>query len=249
VDDARYLAWEACYNVRETGGYPTSDGGEIRWQALLRSDNLCRLTPRGIAALEGYGVRTIVDLRTPDEVGQATHPFAEEVAEAPGVTYLHLSLLDTDSAEAREAWRVASSPAEGYCSIMDYSRNQFRAVLQAVAAAPEGGVLVHCHAGKDRTGLVVAVLLALAGVPEEVIAADYAATDRYLQLHYAEELAALDGDPEQRARLAALQVCAPETMLAVLSYLDRQYQGVEGYVAACGVSAAEVEGIRRRLRG
>ena len=248
-EPARHLAWDACYNVRDTGGYPTHDGHTTRWRALLRADNLCRLSADGCAALASYGVRTIIDLRTPAEVALAPHPFGPEAAEARahGVAYLHLSLIASHDPGVQAAIGAASGVEQSYLRIVALCRPQMGAVLSAVAQAAEGGVLVHCHAGKDRTGLVVAMLLSLAGVSPEVVADDYALSDTHLQTQYADERAAA-GDEALVRQMTAGQVSPPQAMRAVLSLISTQYGGVEDYVRACGVSALEVERLRLRLR-
>jgi protein-tyrosine phosphatase len=244
----RHLAWDACRNVRDLGGYETGDGGRTRWRALLRADNLCRLTPQGQAALIAYGVRTIVDVRNPSERAEAPHPFAQEVARAGGLAYLALPLLDEEDADGRAQLNALRSLPTEYCLILERYKARMAAILTAIAQAPDGGVLVHCHAGQDRTGLVVALLLAIAGVPHATIAADYAASADYLQPLYAELLAAGPQDPITKQELAARLTAQAETMLAVLSYLDAQYGGVHAYLRAAGVGEQEIERIRNRLR-
>src|SRR5215217_5485841 len=101
IDDqqARLLRWEACYNARDLGGYATADGGQTRWGAFVRADNLSRLTPSGRAALLNYGVRTVIDLRRAAELQINPNPFAEPAAKAPLPMYLNLPLgLGADSA-------------------------------------------------------------------------------------------------------------------------------------------------------
>jgi protein tyrosine/serine phosphatase len=118
--------------------------------------------------------------------------------------------------------------------------------MTAIARAPEGGVLVHCHAGKDRTGVVVALLLALAGVPAETIAADYALSERYLQPLY-RQLMAETQDPVERERLAQEVQSPPEIMLAVLSWLETTGRGIERYLLDSGMEPDDLQRLRRRL--
>src|SRR5438309_1708403 len=100
---ARHLAWPHCLNVRELGGYPIAGGGQVRWRALLRGDNLCRLTPEGCSALVDYGVRTIIDLRSPWELELAPHPFRQSEQSSRWPTYLNLPLLDEADAPGMAA--------------------------------------------------------------------------------------------------------------------------------------------------
>ena len=133
-----------------------------------------------------------------------------------------------------------------YCAVLDFFRARVGAVVRAVAEAPEGGVLVHCFARKDRTGIVVALALTLAGVARETIAADYALSDSYLQPLYDELLAVID-DPAERKRRALQYRSPPESILAVLDHLDVRYGGVATYLRAAGVMEEQLARIRGRL--
>jgi protein-tyrosine phosphatase len=241
----RRLEWEACYNARDLGGYPTADGGEIRWGALVRSDNLGHLTAIGHAALVEYRVSLIVDLRATWECDSFPHLFQGSRAGLPA--YLNLPLEQADDA-AKAARDAAGSLQEWNCLILEQSPAQIAAIMRAVVGAEPGGVLIHCHAGKDRTGLVVALLLALAGVPHQLIAEDYAASAAGLQPLFDGWLAEVADDPLQQAKLARDLTALPETMLGVLDNLDTRYGGAEAYLRTAGVTAQELEVIRDRLR-
>ena len=160
----RRLDWATLVNARDLGGYPTTDGGAIRWGALVRSDSLSSLTPSGQDALVAYGIRTVIDLRMPDETASSPNPFA--VAGDHGVAYHNRSFIDP----AAEPATFAATLAEDYQSMLARFGPQIAAVVTTVAGAGEGGVLVHCAAGKDRTGLIVALLLGALEVVPDVIA-------------------------------------------------------------------------------
>jgi protein-tyrosine phosphatase len=245
---SRHLPWDACYNVRDVGGYATADGGQIRWRALVRADNLCRLSPAGRAALVDYGVRTIIDLRSPAELAYAPHPFAPPHSEPGAPTYLHLPLLDETDQEAIARLDSSRSVQEMYILMIEQYPSQIAAIIRGVAQAEDGGVLVHCFAGKDRTGVVVALLLAVAGAESATIAADYAASDSYLQPLYAEVLDSLAHDPPQQRQLASLLVSPAGGMHATLAHLDKAYGGPEAYLQAIGVSQQDLQQLRQRLR-
>ena len=243
---ARRLIWDACHNVRDVGGYVTSGGGITRWRALLRADDLCRLTPAGQAELAAYGVRTVIDLRSPSELAAAPHPYADPTGDRDSPAYHPLALFDEDDAAAWSLLEATQNNGEFYCGVLDLFQHRVGAVVRAVAEAPQGGVLVHCFAGKDRTGIVTALLLALADVPRETIAADYALSDSYLQPLYEELMAGVE-DPAERERRAQEYTSLPEAILAILDHLDARYGGVEAYVREAGVSDDQVDRIRRRL--
>lgn len=247
----RHLPWDACYNTRDLGGYPTESGGQIRVGALLRSDNLCRLTPAGQQQLRDYGVRTIIDVRSPYELDKDPNPFAAQQGRDAVPRYINLPLLDEADEEGKAAMKSAGSMQGEYTVILDRYRARMVAIIKAVAAAEgegEGGVLVHCHAGKDRTGMVVALLLSLAGVPRSIIADDYAASNLYLQPIYDAWISAQPRTEEEIVRFGGWFFQQPDTMLGVLDYLDRQYGGVEAYLLGAGVTVEEIAAIRGRLR-
>ena len=241
--DRRYLAWDACYNVREVGGYPVADGKQIRWRTLVRADNVYRLTEAGQAALRDYGVRTVIDLRLARELEKHPSPFAANGHAGP--RYLNLPIHDPATNEAMDA---ADSMQGEYIAILELNKGLIAEIIKAVAAnLGDGGVLVHCHGGKDRTGIIVAMLLTLAGVPREVIVEDYALSEVMLEpvhLEWVEEKSKAQGGPVERPRW---MYSRPETMDGVLGYLDREYGGVEGYLEAAGVTRAEMVRVRERL--
>jgi len=242
---SRFLAWDACYNARELGGYPAANGRQIRWRTLVRADNLHRLTPDGQEALCDYGVRTIIDLRLAHEVEMHPNPFAAQQRVVDGPRYLNLPLHDP---EADAAMSKADSLQGEYIILLEMSNAQVAAVIEATAAAlKEGAVLVHCHGGKDRTGIVMALLLSLAGTPRETIVDDYVLSEAMLEpLHsvWLEEQSRIKGQPVDRPRWMQSR---PETMQGMLDFLDRQYGGVEGYLRSAGVTQAGLAEIRKHL--
>lgn len=237
----RRLAWEALVNARDVGGYPTTDGRSIRWGALVRSDSLSTLTPAGRAALIAYGVRTVVDLRMPQEVEREPNPFAN--GSGHGVTYHNVSFIDP----AVEPPSQTMTLAEDYQGMLHRFGAQIAAVVTTVARSDDGGVLVHCAAGKDRTGLIVALLLGALGVAPEVVAEDYGLTAESLR---AEEDRWLEDGPGDRAERAATleRVRArPEVMLEVLGHIDERYGGITAYLAQTGVASEDVDRLRGRF--
>jgi protein tyrosine/serine phosphatase len=230
--------------VRDLGGYPTEDGRRLRWGALIRSDNLGHLTVAGRAALLDSPVRTIIDLRRADESAMFPHVFQEPTARRGRLTYLNVPLIDQTGADLLGE---IESPLAMYQLIVNRYRRNLADIMRTLAHAAPGGVLIHCHAGKDRTGLVAAFVLAVVGVSPTLIAEDYAVSDWYLQPLYADWLAQVAHDPIQHARLAQQLTTPPEVMRDLLRDLDRQYGGVAGYLRSASVSDREMEAIRHRL--
>jgi protein-tyrosine phosphatase len=151
------------------------------------------------------------------------------------------------SEEARPALAAATSAADSYRTMIDLCSREFGRIVTAVARAPAGTVALHCHAGKDRTGIVVALLLRLAGVGDPAIAEDYVLSDLGLQQVYREWIAEA-GDPQERARRAREAVSRPESILSTLAHVDARHGGVERYLLDAGVEPADLARLRERLR-
>lgn len=243
----RHLRWDACYNARELGGYQTENHGETGWRTLLRADNLSRLTPQGQAALIAYGVGTIIDLRSEDELKILPYAFMDRDTDSGPPTYLNLPLINEEDGVWQAAVKGWMSNQEFYCLMLDRFKGRIATIIKAVADAAPGSVLVHCHAGKDRTGIVIAFLLVLAGVPRATIVADYALSEKCFQPLLQVLLSEVPGDPAAQERLAREHSTPPEAMMDVLSYLDTKYGGVEEYLLAAGVTRQEMERVRRSL--
>jgi len=236
----RALAWDACLNVRDLGGIVTVDGRRVRHGALIRSDQLCRLSDRGRTAFLEHGIRTVIDLRTPTEAAKDPDPIWHE----HGVDHVLIPQ------QSEQLWRefdpIAKTRAERDALAIDRCAEQNAAMARTVARAAPGGVLIHCLAGKDRTGIAVALLLGLVGVSEADIAVDYALSEAALA---AERVAALAAAPDEKARdrIERGYDSRAETMLATLAHLRTRHGGAEAYLARAGLSGADLQRIRERL--
>jgi protein-tyrosine phosphatase len=232
----RRLDWPDCQNTRDLGGLPMP-GGVTRSRVLIRSDHLGLLNASGRESLGAYGVTTVVDLRSDGEIARAPSPFAGGV----GATYLHRPLIDDKN---MNNIGDATDMLERYLFILDNRPEAFADAFTTLAHA-QGTVLFHCFAGKDRTGLVAAMLLALAGVSPEAIAADYGESDVQLAKQY--EIWINDAEPDRREAFRHELRCPPERILGVLEHLDRKWGGVAGYLEGAGVSPAEIDLIAGKL--
>lgn len=237
----RALDWPACYNARDVGGQVTEGGDRVRERAIARSDCLSRLTEDGRRTVRSFGTRTVLDLRSREEIALDPSPFARDTE----ITYAHVPVVDDATGIEVTATRAARSAREVFLHMLVRSRGSLARVMRTVALAPQGAVVVHCQAGKDRTGFVVAMLLAIAGVPPDAIAADYALSDRYLTPLFEEKIARLAPEERQRA-LRALRPDA-DTVLEAFDLVRRDHGGVEGYLRASGVMTEHIRGIRGRL--
>jgi protein tyrosine/serine phosphatase len=239
---SRHLEWKGCYNVRDLGGLPTSDGGQIRGKAIVRADLLGRLTPAGKQQLLAYGIRTIIDLRSRREVGEKPSAVFSDQIEAPA--YLNLWQGKKDPAFS-ERLRQAQTRAELYNLILDHDQAGVAEVLRAIANAQAGGVVIHCHSGKDRTGIISAVLLSLLGVTAKDAAEDYALSQARLWPLYEEILA--EAGNEIKADPWLNPTVTPETILAMLSHIQQVYGGVQDYLDRGGFTAEDVALLKQRL--
>jgi protein-tyrosine phosphatase len=232
------LDFPGLLNARDLGGYPTLDGGRTRFRSLLRADDLVQLTPAGLDALAAFGVETVIDLRWPEEVASSPSPLPHRLRT---VRYEQISLLSRSA----DTWisLAADCPKELFkCAVLDHARAELAAVLRLIADASPGPLLFHCVAGKDRTGLIAALLLTLADVDPDAIAYDYAASSQYLREAYLHRYAQI-GEAEI---LEALR-CPEEGVHNMLAHLEKS-GGVRGYLAEIGLGAGEIERLRARLR-
>jgi protein-tyrosine phosphatase len=215
----RQLDWQGCVNVRDLGGLRTVDGGRTRWGAVVRSGSPDQLTAAGWSALREHGVRTIVDLRNDDERRVEARP--------AGITTVHVPLDGVEDSEFWAEWATGpqfGTPLYYRPHLERFPERNARAVA-AVAGAEPGGVLIHCVGGKDRTGQLAMLLLALAGVTPEEIAADYC-----LSCGLEDEFLARRG------------TSPADVIVSTLADLD-----VEGYLRASGVGDPELAALRARL--
>lgn len=238
---SRILAWEGCLNVRDLGGYATADGRETHWGAFVRSDNLTPLTEAGRAALVAYGVRTIVDLRRPDEVEEYPNPFAG--SNRHGISYVNVPFEDPLAGPPAEP----ATLADHYREMLDRFKRRVGMVMQAMARASAGCVLLHCRGGQDRTGIISALLLDLVAVPRQTIGEDYALTAECLRPWSEEWLAHGPGKRAEREQELATYTPRAEIMIQVLNDLDQQHGGVESYLLGAGVSPPDIARLRERL--
>ena len=242
-ETGRALRWDGCLNVRDLGGLSTEDGARTRFGVVIRADNVRRL--REYETLERHGVTRVVDLRFADELA------LDPEGDLP-VEHVHVPLLEFDPkyfADLDER-ALASEPGAylewSYLDFLERFRPNFGAAVQAVAQA-EGAVCVHCAGGRDRTGLVTALLLRLAGVSRADAAADYELSERALA---ADHQRWVDEAPDERERRRReiFKVAPARVMVGVLEELERRYGSVRDYLVAAGASGDELDALAARLR-
>jgi protein-tyrosine phosphatase len=243
----RRLDLEGAHNVRDLGGYRTEDGHRTRWGTFLRADGLHALTQQSQDALIDYGVRTVVDLRLTRELDREP----DVLAGRPEVKYHHENVLGDEYQEADfpDRGKPADRLIDIYMMALDERQPALRRALGVLAEPTGPGGMYYCTAGKDRTGIVSALLLGLAGVPGDTIAEDYGLSARFLIDRYFELLAAGEATTDRPHGEITWQTyqddfCPPDAMRRVLQHLDDRYGDIESYVRSIGVTSAEIEAIR-----
>ncbi|MGH8289137.1 MAG: tyrosine-protein phosphatase [Steroidobacteraceae bacterium] len=227
----------ALLNARDLGGHPTVDGAVTRWRSLIRADDLGQLSRSGLEALGAFGVETVLDLRWPEEIAASPSP----VARLSGLHYVPVSLL-TDNPVDWGALGGYCAKEEWKCAVLERLQPRLREALAVIAAAEPGPLLFHCVAGKDRTGVIAALLLALADVAPRAIAADYAASAANLREAYLRRYG--NRDP---AEIIEAVRCPEAAVYNMLDYLERA-GGIRLYLGRIGLRSAEIARLRARLR-
>jgi protein tyrosine/serine phosphatase len=268
----RWLRLDGTANTRDLGGLPTTDGGRTASGRILRSDNLQTLSDADVHRLvEEIGLREVVDLRTTAEILLEGRGPLRTV---PSVTHRHFTLLperghhtdvfaveEHEDVELPADWAASVLPRQtaehdqgeppAVRSYLGYLSDRPEAVVGAVRALAEGGPgasVVHCAAGKDRTGVVCALALAVAGVGHDDIVADYALTAEVIDGVVARLAASPTYAEDMERRDVATHTPRAETMDRVLTLLDERWGGAEGWLTAHGFGPEEQAALRARLR-
>jgi protein-tyrosine phosphatase len=232
----RRLELEGPVNFRDLGGYAAAGGRTVRWGRVYRSDSLETLTPTDVARLEELGVRFVCDLRRDEE--RATAPSA--IAGHPSVQIAHLPIggiaAETKTMAARmmrgEIPEVAvETMADVYLTILDLHADSFGSVVERAADPESLPMVVHCTAGKDRTGVASALILGALGVDKATIAADYELTTEFHSLaRIAEVRPQLEAVGIEFAKVEAYWSAPRAVMLAALTGIGERWGGIEGYL-------------------
>ena len=238
ADRARLIPLMDVFNVRDLGGI---DGtrGPIPYDRFIRSANPAHLTPADSKELREHHVVLDIDLRTAEE--ERTSP--DVLADDPHIRYLRISLLGNQPLTLS---KMPPSLRALYVNALQADQPEFKQVFEAIAAATDhGSVLYHCSAGKDRAGMVSAMLLQLAGVPQNEIVHNYAISAYYLKPMMATPAMTrmLEKDPAARAYMGS----PPQAIEGFLEALEHRYGGTAAYLRRIGVPAGDITRIRNRL--
>jgi protein-tyrosine phosphatase len=236
------LGLEGCLNFRDLGGYPASAGTWVRRGQVYRSDALHHLTPGDVVCIrDELGVREIVDLRSSAEL----HNEGRGLLEAEAIRFVHLPLFDGQAARP-EGWAAIGTLGERYFLLAEFAKEPIARLVTTLADA-SGPVVYHCAAGKDRTGVVSAILLGLLGVRDDVIVADYVATQENLDA-IIERLLSTEGYQTILAALPADTMHAESTtMVEFLARMRERYGSMRAYAAEAGVAEPALDRLADRL--
>ncbi|WBB82007.1 tyrosine-protein phosphatase [Micromonospora sp. WMMD882] len=241
IETNRRIAFSALFNFRDVGGYRGHDGRAVRWGRLYRSDSLHRVDGADREAFAALGVRTVIDLRRPTEVTRDGR-----VPTYDGLVYRHIHPEHRDWTE---------QPYDPETSLVDYLADRYAelaetgaagigAAVGLIADADNAPVVVHCVAGKDRTGIVCALTLAALGVDDADVTADYALSAEAS----ARFVAWLASTVPHAAELPRPFLESPaETMALFLDRLRERHGSVEGYLRHAGVTDGQLAALRAHL--
>ena len=232
----RLLPLVGASNFRDLGGYPTTDGGMTRWGQLFRSDTLHELTEADLEVLREVGLASVIDLRTATELGRSGRGLLGEET----VAYLHASVLQEEGGESVAIPAPSDDdPAERYLWYLEVGRGALRDALGMVADPRNRPLVFHCAAGKDRTGVLAALILDILGVEHSVIVDDYAITATRMELI----LDRLRRDPVWGRSVAEIppgRVHAEATTMArFLDLLYERHGGAHAWALTAGVARGE----------
>ena len=242
VDDPRRVVdLEAVHNFRDLGGYRLGDGRTIRFGKLFRADGPYRATDQDVEIFDALGLRTVIDLRSSGELADnGTFP----VARHP-VAFHHLPILD--ATWAREDRPTVADDERGtidfllwaYREMLERGGDRFAQALQVLALPESMPAVFHCAAGKDRTGVLAALVLGALGVADEVVVADYALTldgmermRTWVEEHHPEMLARMDETP------AFMLAAHPQAMRELLAGIRAEHGSIRAFVSGLGVGPA-----------
>lgn len=248
----RWIEFEGCDNARDLGGLPTVDGRRTRRGVFLRTDTVQQLTPTDVAWLrESYGLRTVLDLRTPKEAAaQGRGGLGLEAVDYHNIPFVPDEYLDPNDPrhDIVIRARVDRNQSADYLDYMTRGSN-VAAALRVAASPTSTPLLFHCAAGKDRTGVLAALILDLVGVERDAIAEDYVATDERAPRVLARlvTLPMYAGAVKAASRTTRDVRCRPETITNLLAALDDGFGGTAGWAVSAGVPETDIARLRERL--
>jgi protein-tyrosine phosphatase len=253
VQASRHVEFEACFNFRDLGGYETRDGRELRWGTLYRSDTLHRLTDADADTFGALGLQTVIDLRSQTEIddhGRLAH-------HVDAIDWHNIAMLDNVKLAPPDPGTPAPesvtapqdlAPGEGYVLIAERYAPSIAEVFRLLTLADALPAVFHCTAGRDRTGIISAMILDVLGVPDEVIAQDYVLTElarerttEWIEAHEPAFAAYMAQFPPER------RVMRAEMIVGFVELTRAKHGSIAGFLAGAGVGEDRLEALRARL--
>jgi protein-tyrosine phosphatase len=237
----RRIALEGSVNFRDVGGYPAQDGRETRWRTLFRADGLHKLTEADLELVQALDLRTVVDLRSAFELETGRFP-----VERIPVDFHHVAIIEV--VRDKEAFKVAPGMmGQEYLRMLEEGASQIGRAVSLLAQPDALPAVVHCTAGKDRTGMVTAVVLGLLGVPHDVIVADYARSAEAMADLRAQLIARYPEGRDVIENSDELFAAQPAYMENLLATIEARFGSVAAFAAQAGVGEDEVAALRQAL--
>lgn len=235
------LPLEQVTNCRDLGGYATLDGQMTQWQRFLRSSGLHLMTDSDIQNLKNFGLKTVIDLRSPAELANEPNPFASQ----DEVTYINVNLIGEEEVgksindKLEDAQVNINFMGNRYVDMLA-NTNSIKAIFDAILNAEDGTILYHCTAGKDRTGIVSALLLGLVEVDMRDIVSNYEVSFTNIEAEIMNKVI------DTKYPLNVMQ-SNPGNMKVMLQYLLDEYGSVASYFEHIGFTTEEVQVIKNKL--
>jgi protein-tyrosine phosphatase len=237
----RIIALEGAVNFRDLGGYEASGGRRTRWRTLFRADGLGELTETDLSVLRALGIRTVIDLRSGSELERGRFD-----VDAHPVAFHHFPFI-AELPDAEEFARRPGLLGSQYQEIVRDAGDQILAALEVLASPDALPAVFHCTAGKDRTGVLSAIVLSLLGVDEPTVVADYALSGAAMQRLQAKIIAKYPEARETIENIGEVFSAEPAQMEILLDHVRERYGSVGAYVEGLGAEQGLVEGLRAAL--
>ncbi|MDP6377635.1 MAG: tyrosine-protein phosphatase [Pseudomonadales bacterium] len=241
----RHHAFEGCFNFRDIGGYPAQDGRTVRWGRYFRAGRQDRMTAQDLEGVRQLGIATQIDLRRPDEVHeQGRGPLTDM-----GASYHNIAVIPEGGSDQLSRL-VGDTGISGkrYLAYLEFGPESWIRMFEIFTRASSHPIVIHCTAGKDRTGVSTAFLLAVLGVNRAVIEADYALTNRDVarQANFIENTTGLPAGMDRESMMHAAGV--PESAIGdFLDGLEERWGGPLDYLRSIGIGDATMQAVRSQF--
>jgi protein-tyrosine phosphatase len=237
----RLIALQGAVNFRDLGGYAATGGMRTRWRMLFRADGLGELTESDLSVLRALGIRTVIDLRSGGELERGRFD-----VDAHPVAFHHFPFME-ELPDAQDFERRPGFLGSQYREFLSDAGGQIRAALEVLADPGALPAVFHCTAGKDRTGVLSAIVLSLLGVDEPTVVADYALSGAAMERLRAKLILKYPEGRDSIENLNEVFSAEPSQMEQLLDHLKERYDSVDAYVAGLGTEAGVIEGLRAGL--